>query len=352
MNSKNIASIRLINQHIAYPGFNRAEEIVSSMVAMQAQEYGMAKWAIGLRGKGLTEQNVEEAFNEGKILRTHVMRPTWHFVAPADIRWLLKLTAPRINQLSAYYYRRAALDNTVFKRTEKIISKALVNQQYRTRPELQKLFVAAGIEAAGERLSYIMIHAELEGLICSGPRKGKQFTYALLDERVPAVKSISREEALAQFAARYFDTRGPATIQDFAYWSGLTISDAKKGAAALSKSYRSENIEGDEYYYRPSTVENEGKPVTTFLMPDYDEYGMSYKNREALQYSGSAIKGSTVFSHWLVIDGVIRGTWDKKENASSITVTPVITGKLSKTKIAEVGKACKRYERFFFPRKK
>lgn len=347
MTLTDIARFRLLNQSIATHPFQNAHEVVNAMVAMQAQEFTMAKWAIGLRAEKLSNQLVEDSFNNGEILRTHVMRPTWHFVSPQDIRWLLELTSPRVHALSAFYYRRANLDAKIFIKTEKIFQKALASKNYLTRTTLQSILEKEKITAAGERLSYIMIHAELEGLICSGPREGKQFTYALMDERVPPVKKLHRNEALNKFVERYFATRGPATVQDFANWTGLTLTDAKKGAAALPSSFEKITVNKDEYYFLPTKWEENKKYITSFLMPDYDEYGMSYKNRSALQYTGSPIKGSTVYSHWLVIDGIIRGTWSKKETTKNVMVEPIITGTLSQKKMTEVKSACKRYEKFF-----
>ena len=348
MTIRDIARFRLLNQRLSASNFTTPQQVISWMIAQQAQEYAMAKWAIGLRANNLTDAIVEKAFNDGEILRTHLMRPTWHFVAPADIRWLLALTAPRIHALSAFYYRRAELDAKLFSKTNALIAKALEGGKHLTRSALQSEFAKAKIKAEGERLSYIMMQAELEGLICSGPRQGKQFTYALLEERVAPVKKLSRAEALAVFVQRYFTSRGPATLQDFSYWSGLTLKDAKEGASALPSSFLHETINGDEYIFLEAEWKEKNNYITTFLMPDYDEYGMSYKNRSALADPDlPVIKGSTVYSHWLVINGRIAGTWNRTEKNKKIAAETIASIKLSKSKAQEVAKAAKRYAAFF-----
>jgi hypothetical protein len=215
MTISEIVKSRLINQQIAETKFRNPKEIVAWMAAMQAQEYAMAKWAIGLRLPGLKNADIENAFNEGSILRTHLMRPTWHFVTPEDIRWMLMLTAPRVNAANAYSYRKFELDIEILKRCNDTIIKALQGGKQLTRATLKAALEQERIFADGLRLSYIMMHAELDGIICSGVRQGKQFTYALLDERVPPAKVLERDEALAELTLRYFTSRGPATVKDF-----------------------------------------------------------------------------------------------------------------------------------------
>ena len=183
-----------------------------------------------MRMRSATDAAVEQTFNEGSILRTHALRPTWHFVRPADIRWLLALTAPRIKRLMAYRYRQLELDARTLKRTNAAIGRTLREGAELTRDELRDVLRDAGITSVGvERMTHIMACAELDGIVCSGPRRGKQFTYALLDARAPRARALDRDEALAELAKRYFRSRGPATVQDFAKWSGLTVADARIG---------------------------------------------------------------------------------------------------------------------------
>src|SRR5688572_14802451 len=321
MTTADILRIRLDNQQLSATNLKTPVEVVQWMGAMQAQEYAMSKWAIGLRLKDVSESLIEKAFNDGAILRTHVMRPTWHFVAPEDIRWLLALTAPRVHQASSYMYRQLNLTPALFKKSNDVIAKTLEGGKHLTRTELQKVLKQKKITAAGFHLGYLMMYAELEQVICSGPRQGKQFTYALLDERVPPVKSISRDEALSKLAHRYFTSRGPATIQDFSYWSGLTVKDAVAGAETLGSTFNREVVNGKEYIFMAPSSKKKTKLDSTFLMPDYDEYGMSYKDRSALTSKKlESPRASIVFNRMLVIDGKIEGTWQRTLNKDRVDV--------------------------------
>lgn len=333
MKTEDILLHRLHVQHLAKPAYQQAGDVVSWLIAMQAQEYAHAKWAIHLRSADLTEKAIEASFNDGIYLRTHLMRPTWHFVHQQDIRWLLQLTAPRVHAANAYYYKQLELDAKVFSRSNKVIEKALQGGKHLQRTALAEALKDAKIIASGHRLSYIMMYAELEGLVCSGPREGKQFTYALLEERVPPVKTLTRDEALAQFVQRYFTSRGPATLQDFAYWSGLTMKDAKAGAEALPTSF----IKDQELIYLPAALDK--KIQQTFIMPDYDEYGMSYKDRTDIFNQGAR----TFYTHMLIVDGKIAGTWKKKDNDG---LEMDIFTPLNKTQSAAVKKAVERYLAF------
>ena len=219
-----IAKQRLGNQGLIQSAFDNPVDVVSWLGAVQSQDYFGAKWALGLRIPNAIDDSIEKAFQNGSFLRTHLMRPTWHFVTPADIRWLLKLTAPRVHATNAFMYRKTELDQKVFKRSNAVIEKALQGSKQLTRDELRDVFTKAGIKTEGEqRMAYLLMQAELDGVICSGPRKGKQFTYMLLEERVPLVRELTREEALIELTKRYFTSRGPASVQDYAKWSGLTI---------------------------------------------------------------------------------------------------------------------------------
>lgn len=330
MKTTDILLQRLCNQQIAQPPAVGPGEVVQWLTAMQAQEFARAKWAIALRAQNVNEKMVDDAFNEGKILRTHLMRPTWHFVHPADIRWMQQLTGPRVHQANAYYYKQLELDTKQMNRCNNIITKAL-SGKHLTRAALKTALENSKINADGLRLAYIVMYAELEGVICSGPRVGKQFTYALLEERVTAVKNISRKEALALFTERYFASRGPATMKDFAYWSGLTMKEVLEGVSALPPAF----IKEKDLIFKPVDVPA-GKLQTTFLMPDYDEYGMSYKDRSAMQPEG----GVPAWDRYIIVNGKPAGGWRKPEGGELETEMFM---KLSATQMAEVQKAINRY---------
>lgn len=341
--ASSIVSRRLFAQHLSEPILHTPEEIVLYMGAMQAQEFAMAKWAIGLRlPTSYTEKEIDQAFNTGAILRTHLLRPTWHFVSPQDIRWLLKLTAPRVHQTNAYMYRQSELDAALFTKANTIIEKILSGNKHLTREEIQSQFDQQGIVADGFRSSYIMMNAELEGIICSGPRKGNQFTYALLEERVPQQKTLTKDEALNALVMRYFKSRGLASAKDFSYWSGLTMTDTNKGIKDAANLLQQEIINGETYLYTsPHTTT---KPPCTFLMPDYDEYGASYKNRAALRNPG--FTGTITYNRMLIVDGTIVGTWKRTLKNDTVWVEFNLNVQLNTKQQKQLQTAAERYADF------
>ena len=310
---------RLYNQQILLPKLTDAQEVVSYMAAMQAQEYAMARWAIALRMPDTNDAAIEKDFNEGRILRTHILRPTWHFAAPQDIRWLLQLTASRVTQANAFMYRKYEMGEKEFAKTHPVFEKALQNNNYLTRDTLRDEFAKAGIDTGDSiKMSIIMMEAELAGLICSGPRQGNQFTYALLEERVPKVKPLSREEALTLFCHRYFKSRGPASVNDFTTWSGLTVKEAKEGIAMIDKELEKIVIDNREYYFIDDMPALPKTGQMTFLMPDYDEYGIRYKDRSVLNNPKAVQK--TIFDRVVIIDGMIAGSWKRTIQKDTVLI--------------------------------
>ncbi len=253
---------RLRNHKLSSPTFQDPANVVRWFGAVQAQDFHGAKWALALRMRKATNASVEEAFNRGEIVRTHLLRPTWHFIAPDDIRWLLQLSGPRVNQRCAGTYRKYELDAAIFKRTNRAITKALEGGKHRTRTELKAALNRAGAAADdGVRLAHILLRAELDGVVCSGPRRGNQFTYALLDERVPQGKQFGRDEALAELTRRYFTSHGPATLADYVWWSGLTTNDARRGIAMLDRELDEVHIEGTTYWSSNKSKRSENPPA-------------------------------------------------------------------------------------------
>lgn len=342
---------RLQNQQIAETRFTKPEEIVSHLLAMQSQDFAMAKWAIGLRLPGTTEADIDKLFNEGRILRTHLMRPTWHFVTPHDIRWLIEFTAPRVRKIMVPYDKRLGLTQKVFTKSTDVLSRILEGGKVFDRTALRTELAKKKLPLHDNSLSHILMHAELECVICSGPRVGKQFTYMLFDERVPKSKSLKGEDALAELTLRYFAARGPATMQDYMWWSGLNATDAKKGIAMLPRDYVREKIGRKEYIFQPKELKDSKDLQMTFLLPDYDEYGISYKDRDAL-FNPNGVKGPgrgghIIFNHMIVIDGIIGGTWQREVKRKSVTVEARLIKGLPQAKDKAVKAAVRRYIQFF-----
>ena len=270
------------------------------------------------------DEAVERAFNAGTILRTHVMRPTWHFVAPADIRWMLELTAPRVHVVNAYMYRQLELDGALFLRSHAVIVKALQGGRHLTRAELGSALAQAGITAGGMRLGYILHHAELDALVCSGPRRGKQFTYTLLDERAPMARTFARDEALAELTRRYYTGHGPATIKDFAWWSGLTAADVKAGLHMAASHLTREELDGQAFWSSASTPPASAPTRAAFLLPTYDEFVIGYSSFDKSRTAGHDLQGNVVFDSMVLVGGRISGSWRRtfKKGAVAIEFAP------------------------------
>jgi hypothetical protein len=348
MNLLDIPMIRLENQLINNSDCKTPLEVVKKFGAIQAQDYAAAKWAIGLRMEMATDQLIEEAFNQGEILRTHVMRPTWHFVAPEDIRWLLELTGPRVQAFNGSYYRKSGLDKSIFKQSNEIIRKSLLGGNQLNRNEIEKILIKEKIPTDKLGLSFIVMQAELEGIICSGPRKGKQFTYMLLDERVPIQKKINPEEALKELIKRYFQSHGPAQLKDFVWWSGLTVSDAKKGIEMNGNKFKNKEIDGKIYWYINTKPKN---PDTdeAFLIPGFDEYFIAYKDRadilnplhiKNMNAGGGMINGA------LLLNGIISGTWKRKLSKSKVLISINTFSEINDNQHALIKKFANKYAEF------
>jgi len=348
---RDIARRRLESQHLIGAPLATPEAVVDWLGAVQAQDFAGAKWALALRTRALGggDGAVERAFDDGRILRTHVMRPTWHFVRPADVRWLLALTAPRVRAAMAYYQRKRELDGKLLARCEAVLARALAGGRHLTREELGRALGAARIRASGERLGHILMSAELAAVVVSGPRRGKQFTYALLDERVPAARALAREAALAELARRYFRGHGPALVQDFAWWSGLTQADARAGVAAAGLA--EERIDGQRYLVGAAAAAAVAprRPVV-HLLPNYDELLIAYRERSAA-LDGSIIahldaRNTLLASHFVTRDGRLIGGWRRTLARGEVVIEARVPGALTRAEEAALAAAAERYGRF------
>jgi hypothetical protein len=303
----------MVSQQLVNPFCKTATELVTWFGAVQGQEYAQTKWGLGIRLPHLVDSEIEKGINDGLILRTHILRPTWHLVAAADIRWLLQLTAPRVHAVNAYMYRQVALDNKIFDVCNKILVKSLEGGKHLTRNAINEELKKHKIKAEGHRLSYIMMQAELDGIICSGPRSGNQSTYALLDERAPSVSKVTRDEALEKLAKRYIKSRGPVTTTDFSTWSGLTKSEAKKGFDMVRSQFVADTLDKQEFLFAPCALPDKSTLKRIYLLPIYDEFIMGYRDRSAILQFRSKLepKPSVAFDSTIVSNGQIIGTWKR-----------------------------------------
>jgi hypothetical protein len=351
MTDEDIAHLRLHTQRIAGTSFDKAEDAVRWLGAVQAQDYPAAKWALGQRVKDARDSEIEQALTDGAILRTHVMRPTWHFVLPEDIRWLLALTAPHVKARTAYYERQAGLDDATFARSNDVMRRALQGGKHLTRAEIASRLQEAGIETRGEtRLGHIMGHAELDAVVCSGPRRGKQFTYALLEERAPRARTMERDEALAELARRYFTGHGPATVNDYMWWSGLAAADARASLDMAKFQLVKDVIEGKTYWLAETTPFKRDNSPTAYLLPNYDEFGVGYKDRSAMIDNSYDQKLASEMSYFignlLVVDGRLVGAWKRTFSKDAVVLDIRTFTALTEAEHHAVEQAANRYGDF------
>jgi hypothetical protein len=314
MTLKEVSRLRLGSQKISGTGLATAKAIVAWMGAMQAQDFPMAKWAVGLRLQHAPEDLIMTAFNQGDIIRTHVLRPTWHLVSADDVGWMLELTAPRIKRGMSSRDRELELTDAVFTRSSRTIEKALAREGSLTRSELARELDHAKIATGGNRLSHILSRAELDGITCSGPQKGLQQTYCLLAERIPKPRKLTRDEALAQLAMRYFSSRGPATISDFRWWSGLAAGEASQALALIKGNLISETVGSEVLWFAPPQAKAAPHGASIHLLPAYDEFLIAYTKRDAsLLWTDNRKTVSTngVFYPIVVADGQVCGVWKR-----------------------------------------
>ena len=345
-----IAQQRLHNQRVSGPKFKKPAEIVKYMGAVQAQDYAGAKWALGLRLQKSSDAAINKALAEGSIIRTHVLRPTWHFVSPADARWMIGLTAPRINTFSASQYRQFQLDDAVFKKSNDALAKALEGGKQLNRAAMMQALQQAGVATNDLRFIHLLMRAELDKVICSGGRQGKQFTYALFDDRVPAGNILTKEEALAELAKRYFNSHGPATIQDFTWWSGLSGTDAKRGLEMVKSELININVDSSEYWMGWDQAEVTGKAPIAHLLPAFDEFAVAYKDRTAAvnpKYLKQA--QHVIFNPSIIVNSQVVGTWQRTIHKNVVDVTLNPFGKLNKVQQKAVGAAVEKYRKFLNP---
>ncbi len=327
MEEAEILQLRLQNQ-LLMPDANRSViEVVEWMGALQAQDYSMMKWGIGCRASGSTDNQVEEALNRGDLLRTHLLRPTWHVVAQKDIRWMLNLTAQRIRDKMKPRDKQLGLSEAIVKKSKSILVKSLEDGIHKTKEEIDACWNRASIPTTEYRDAHLLMHAELDGLVCSGRTIGNSRSYALMEERAPIKEMISKEEALYQLAVRYFKSRWPATLQDFAWWSGLTMGDVRKAVESIRPEFQMETV-GERHYILSN---NRERPTVSgdivHLIPAFDEYIIAYRDRSNTllpAHFQKLVTNNGVFRPALLLNGKVVGIWKKsgKGKDFSVELTP------------------------------
>ncbi len=323
MTFADLPGTRLARQNISAHRFSRPEEVISWMGAMQAQDYNMARWALSVRLPDGSPAAIRDAINKGQIIRTHVLRPTWHLIPAADARWMLDLTAPHIRSTLPSRHRDLGITPTILKKSMKVLEKSLEGGRQLTRGEVLQQFARHKIVTHDQRAAHLLLYAELEKVVCSGEMQGKKNTYALFDERVPQSKAITRDEALRKLAYRYFQSHGPATLADFGNWSDLPVADARKAVGSIKDDFSSAEIDSQVYWFREEEQAPRTAEKSVYLLPAFDEYIIGYKDRSAClteKHRSKVISINGLFWPVIVVNGIVTGLWKRRATSSNAGV--------------------------------
>lgn len=343
MERTDIARLRLQAQHIL-SGTGTPAGVVAHLGAVQAQDYAMAKWAIALRTAKPDAGAVQRAVDEGSIIRTHVMRPTWHFVAAEDLRWMLELTADRIRRTMKSRAEQLGLTPDVRAKNHKILEQALKNEPL-IRERIMDIYAENGLDTSEYRGGHLLAYAELDALICSGPDIDGKPTYALLDQRIKPSGRKTPDEGAALLAKRYLDSHGPATASDFSWWSGLPLTVCRK-AIADSGPWREETVGGSVYFLSKDLKSSRRKSV--HLLPAFDEFLIAYTDRTAALetvHNKKAISSNGIFNPVIEIDGQVRGLWKRTIKKDAVIISPDFFAPPGNTERKAVEAAAEKYAR-------
>lgn len=342
------ARLRLFTQQLALPEFDTPAEVVAWMGAVQAQEIMLSKWAVGLRTKTPSLAAVERALESGDILRMHILRPTWHYVAAKDAGWMVQISGPRIKAAWTSFARHngIALDGSLVAKAYKILEKILSGKSL-DRGELSEYFTRNGLAVTDSILRYVLCCAEADGLVCSGPARGRTHTYMLMQERVKNASACPRDEALFRLARLYFQSHSPASLEDFTWWSGLSVSEARRAVLSLGAELACEFFGGRKLFVHTSCPVREAPFGVVHLLPPFDEFLISYKDRsDALEpkHQPKAFNRFGTFYPVILADGKIVGNWQQK-GKSAQPETSFFVRKHGVDKVA-LAAALKRYFNF------
>lgn len=346
MRDVDVVRRRLVETRLTGEPLRTTREVVRWLGAVQGQELAEARWSLAMRMRpGTTEGEVAAALDRGEVLRTHVLRPTWHLVAPEDLRWLLRLTARRVQRANAHPYERDGLDAGQLVRGEAVVARELADGEPRTRHELQAALERERLDTRrGSRLSYLLMHAELEEIAVSGPARGKQQTYVAFDDRVPPLREpFDRDRALRDLAHRYVRGRGPATVEDLARFGGLTLTDAR-AAFALADDLL-EPFGDTDLVVACDTVAPRARRPRGFLAPMYDELHTTLR-APALAWASPRPSGEGSFQRPIVLRGRTVGTWRRTLSPQRVTVEATLFATLARDDERALDAAVERFGAF------
>jgi hypothetical protein len=334
-------------QHLSVPALRTPAEVVAHLCAVQSQDYLGAKWSVGQRMKRGVDADIDRAMAEGTILRTHILRPTWHFVTPADIGWMLELTAPQVRRLNVYVAKRFDVNAKLLSRSLAVVAASLEGGKRQTREELSAVLSRAKLQATGIRMAYVMMEGELTGLLCSGALKGKKQTYALLSERAPKPKKLGREEATAELLRRYFVGHTPSTLKQFCWWSGLSVKESKAALAEVRKEFEVERVGGVEWFSAQRKGKGGAAPRAWFI-PEYDEalVGSPEMGVPRIGSDRRAGRPTRSYDRPIIINGRWAGTWKREFEGKGAVLLAELFGKVTGADRKALEKETKEYGRF------
>jgi hypothetical protein len=323
-----VARRRQVGQQITVHPSTTPRDVIAALGALQAQDYRNALWAVGLRLPGSSEADIEGALADGTIVRTWMMRGTLHLLVATDVRWMLELLAPRVIAAGAFRLRQLGIDDDTLGRSRATLVEALSNGRFMTRNEIMTALEEAGVSTGGQRGVHILGRLSLEGLLCAAAMKGRQRTFALLDEWVPEAEPMGREEAAAELAYRYFIGHGPATLRDFVWWSGLTVTEAKGGLESVRARLAQVTV-GNTNYWTAIGAPAPPASAGACLLAGFDEYILGYTDRAIALDSIAAERivpgGNGVFKPAIAVNGRVVGTWRLGTRARAASVAELFS---------------------------
>ncbi len=353
---------RMVNQRLWRPAAPDGESVLRALVGMQAQEFAYALWSVAQRiGGPVGSADLLTAFDAGRLLRTHVLRTTWHFALPEDVRWLLRLTTPKLRSINGYYDRQLGLERGEIDRAQVVIAEEVAGGRHRTRKELAAALESAGIRANGQRLAHLVMHAEFDEVLISGAMNGKQQTYAAFDERVPPAGTFTtsgmheaafdESGALAELARRFVATRGPVTVKDLAIWASLTQAQAKRGFVAIEPDCLITELDGMILYSLEASGDAtaDGPGPVVDLIQGYDEIVMSYSESRFLLTGGLGslpVPDRSSSLHTVLCDGRLAGHWRHQLGRAGAVVEVQLRRPLAGDERAALEGAVARYGRY------
>ena len=347
---RRLTALRLTAQRVGGGELSSPGDVVRWMLALQGQDFPGAKWSVGLRQPGATETDVEAALDSGELVRSWPLRGTLHLVAGEDLGWLLALTAPRMVTSAAARRAYLGIEDVEVERARDIAGNALAGRRVLSRSAMLATFDEAGVSTAGQRGYHVLWYLALTGTLVLGPTDGRQQTFALLDDWVLSPRHLQRDEALGELARRYFRSHGPATPADLARWSGLTMTDVRRGLAISGDRLATIEVDGVAYHLAPETLDMTVSQARVHLLPGFDEYLLGYGDRSAAlarEHNEAIVPGGNgMFKPTILVDGEVVGTWKRTVRAREIVIDAMPFGHLPVEPAVELKRAAKAYGAF------